>query len=56
MGVTNHSDIPLAIKIVSVHKLISSLMNLQVKKEDMADLERELIARTNKKGFTGFPT
>jgi hypothetical protein len=42
MAVTNHSEIPLAIKIV--------------KKEEMAELERELIARTNKKGFVGYPT
>ena len=43
MGVTNnHQELPLAIKIV--------------KKEDMAELEREIIGRTNKKGFTGFPT
>ena len=29
---------------------------MQVKKEEMAELERELIARTNKKGFVGYPT
>jgi hypothetical protein len=38
----NHHEIPLAIKIV--------------KREDMAELEREIIYRTNKKGFIGFPT
>jgi hypothetical protein len=27
-----------------------------VKREDMAEIEREIITKTNKKGFVGFPT
>ena len=55
MAVTNHNDTPLAVKIV-INLLDIIFFVCQVKREDMAEIERDIISRTNKKNFTGFPT